>query len=179
MGVLKNKLPMVADFVGFQILWWACIYGGANHLLYPAIGAFLLYVAAHLFFISKVPPRWQGLVVLAIAGFVVDTLLTQAGILVYARSGAEPSLLPPVWIIILWVGLGFSAQGSLSWLMGRPVIAFALFGLAGALSYRAGIAFEAAAMPIDPAIGYPLIALCFGAVGMALSSGKIKMAANA
>lgn len=174
MRVFGEKLPMVADFVGFQILWWACILGGAHQVFYPSIIAFVGYVAVHVLFITKRPPRWQGMILLGVSGVLADTLLIQSGILTYPGAGAG-FMLTPLWIVILWLGLGFSAQASLSWLMGRPILAFALFGISGAMSYRAGIGFEAASMPISAEIGYPMIGLCFGVIGMALSSGKISL----
>jgi len=47
--------------------------------------------------------------------------------------------LSPLWMWVLWVLVATTINGSLTWLRGRPVLGAVLGGIAGPMSYEAGI----------------------------------------
>jgi len=164
----------IADFAGFQGLWWACILGSANNLVAPALVAFGLFVSLHLLFITKTFPRLAGLFALVVVGLIGNELLMRFGIIQYP-NGAGWILGSPFWILLLWMGIGHSVLAGLSWVIGKPAVAFVVFGVAGALSYKAGIQLNAASMPGSAVYGYLFIALTFGAIGVLLAQERIKL----
>lgn len=169
--VLSKRL-LVLDVICFQLVWFSCVFSGVFGTPFLALAAVISYVIVHNKIITKIMPSLVGIVLLVIAGFIVDVTLTQSGLLRYENHG---SFLPPLWILSLWVALGFSMGGSLNWLNDRPLVAFCLFGLSGSLSYRAGSALGAAEIIGDPFVSFASIFFSFAAIGVMLSSGLISL----
>ncbi|MRT94989.1 DUF2878 family protein [Ancylomarina sp. 16SWW S1-10-2] len=67
-------------------------------------------------------------------GFVVELLYLQLGVLV--RS--DGSVLPPVWLLLLWVMFATTLFFSLSWLRTKLYVAAVCAAISAPLSYLAG-----------------------------------------
>ncbi|MGB0920272.1 MAG: DUF2878 domain-containing protein [Alphaproteobacteria bacterium] len=170
-----RKRILLLDAVAFQGVWLACVLSGASGMPLIGLGALVLYAGLHRTIITKTFPRLGGALMLLLAGATADLVLTQSPILRYTFHNTGP-LLPPLWILCLWTALAFSMTASLRWLNGRPVLAFILFGLSGALSYRAGIALGAAEITgLVGLSGFAVIYLCFGTIGSAFGAGLIQL----
>lgn len=131
-------MSRLANFVGFQLCWFACVLGAARetHWLGPA--CVLGWCALHLAR-SRSPSR-ETLALLAVGacGLLVDTLQMHCGWLVY-RGTPLAGLLAPAWILALWIAFATTYGSSLAWVARRTWLA-ALFGTFGApLSYWAGV----------------------------------------
>jgi hypothetical protein len=140
------------NFVFFQLGWFACIIGAANgQVFWPVIGT-LVYIALHIWH-SGYPAAELKLVFKAmIFGVSADTLIANSGFLRF--EDAWPSVyLSPVWMWVLWALLATTINSSLSWLRGRPILAAVLGGLAGPMSYEAGIRMGAGAWGPNGQIG--------------------------
>jgi len=150
----------------FQITWFACVLGGpANGFLWGAAA-----VAGMLWFSARtdVLAVDVGLAAVAAAvGFVLDSLWIHLGILDY-RGAA----LAPMWIVLLWVGVGLSMNHSLALFQARPLLGGVLAGACAPLSYLGGERLGGVVVP-DPwmliavsATWFVLFALAFHGVGL-------------
>jgi hypothetical protein len=90
-------------------------------------------------------------VILAVTllGLVLETAFTGGGVITYAGT-APGQILPPIWILAMWLAFGTLPNASLGWLAGRWKLQAFLGALLGPLSYLAGTKLNAATLP-DPA----------------------------
>ncbi len=116
----------------FQGAWFACVLGGARGSSLWGAGA----VAAMTAF-ALARHRWRSDVGFALAaafiGFCLDTLWIRVGVLDYAGASVAP-----VWIVLLWVGVGLSVNHSLAPFGARPWVGGLLAGLTAPISYLGG-----------------------------------------
>jgi len=105
--------------IGFQVIWWACILYREDAVI---VVSFLLTL--HLIFHSEPIAEMIIVVALAALGFMIDTALTLSGFFVFSDS-----LLPPLWLFLLWMGFVATLRQSLAFFSKR----FYLGALAGAL----------------------------------------------
>ena len=126
------------NFVFFQLGWFACIIGAANHqVLWPVIGT-LIYLAIHICY-SDYPKLELKLMLKAlIFGVSTDSLIANLGFLHFQDAWPSPYL-SPFWMWTLWALVASTMNSSLAWLRGKPLLGAVLGALAGPLSYEAGI----------------------------------------
>lgn len=167
------RKKLILDALAFQVLWVASILGAAQGMPWLGVPFLVSYALIHRYVITDRWPSGWSLLGLLAAGTVIDSILTHGNLLSYA--GATPdALLPPAWILCLWVGLGFSLIASLNWLNGRPVLAFVLFACSGMASYKSGITLGAAELvTADPFLFYGLLGAGFGAIGAGVTSPRL------
>jgi hypothetical protein len=135
----------------FQVAWFACVLGGARDV--SSWG--LLSVFALLVYALTAPTRRSDLSMAAVAaavGFLVDTLWIRTGILDYHGAAVAP-----LWIVLLWVGVGLTINHSLSLFKARPWLGGLLAGAGAPFSYLAGERLGAVSVP-DPWL-LPIISL--------------------
>jgi hypothetical protein len=136
-------LRALANFLGFQSVWFLSLFGAGNHRSWLGALALLAFTAWH--FRALPNPRAEVALVLVacLVGFFVDTFFIQADLLQYA----EPlpfAAVAPYWIIVMWVNFALTLNGSLRWLHGRYLLAAALGAIGGPLAYLAGVKMGAA-----------------------------------
>ena len=138
-------LRAIANFVGFQSVWFLSLFGAGTHRAWLGALALAVFTAWH--FWSAHNPRAE-LVLVAIAGtvgLVADTAFIQTRLLAYA----EPLPLAgvaPYWILGMWINFALTLNGSLRWLHGRYVLAAVLGAIGGPLAYAAGVKLKAATL---------------------------------
>lgn len=128
---------MFANFLAFQIGWFACVLGGAHDLPWVGTGIALVIVAWHLTRAAR--PKQELLLVLSAAaiGALFDTLLVWLGWFTYS-SGTLIAGTAPHWMVALWMLFATTLNLSLAWLKRRLFVA-ALFGaIGGPLAYLGG-----------------------------------------
>ena len=139
-------IKAVANFVLFQISWFAAILGGAQG--WPLMGSApaIIVVAIHLYMNRNHLVR-EALLILCVTllGVIVETGFVSFGALHYAGANAD-AVLPPIWIIALWFAFGTLPHGSLSWLSGRLWLQLFLGAVFGPLSYVGGAKLGAATL---------------------------------
>ena len=129
---------MLSNIICFQIGWFSCILGAANH--YPWLGALasICLIAWHL----KISSNWKNegfLIILAmLIGLIFDFLPLSFGWVSYESSPFWPDQIPPPWMIFLWGMFATTVNVSLKWLKTRSVFAILLGALAGPLAYWGG-----------------------------------------
>lgn len=132
------------NFLFFQLGWFACVMGAANHhVFWPAIGTFF-YVAFYIWRSNQSLLELRLVIKTVILGVSADTLLSHLGYLSFENAWPS-SYLSPFWMWALWALVASTINSSLSWLQNRPILGAMLGGVAGPMSYEAGIRMGAGA----------------------------------
>jgi hypothetical protein len=133
-------LNQAANFLAFQVGWWACVLGAARGSPWLGPLVMVLLLAFHL---RQVPDKSAALrVVLQVGllGTIVDSGLGYLGVLQFRDSLITSWLCPP-WLIAMWMIFATTLRSSLGWLAGRYWAAAVLGGIFGPVSYCAGREF--------------------------------------
>lgn len=126
-----SKAKNFVNVVMFNGAWLCCVLGG-NQI---AIATALTVVMLHLRFIAD---DWREVLLViqvVVLGFFVDSMLIRSGVIVLSND----VLIPPVWLICLWIVFSTLLNHSLRWLQSQLFIAVLLGGLMAPFSYYAGI----------------------------------------
>lgn len=158
---------MVANFLGFQITWFACV-GGAGYGV-PALGlvAAALLLPLHLATLGGDRRGAAGragdrgvelrlLAAAAITGYVFDGALALAGVIAFpAHAGLAVPTTP--WMVALWAAFAATLRHSLDWARRRYVLGGVAGAVFGPLAYVAGEALGAIALA-PPPLGWLAVA---------------------
>lgn len=149
-------MPLIANFLLFQLAWFASVLGGAKGLPWFGVAVAGLVAAIHLR--SAIRPGAEALLLIIVAavGALWDGLLAGFGWLVYP-SGTFATWLAPSWIIAMWVAFATTFNRSLGWLKGRWYLAAALGAVGGPLAFAAGAALGGVSFP-DPPLAMAVLA---------------------
>ena len=130
-------MATLVNFIIFQIGWFACVLGGANH--WPWLGTAVAgaLIAVHLWRVAQPRPELTLLLIAGAMGLVFDSLLVTLG-LVQFPSGTLIEGMAPHWIIAMWMMFATTLNITFRWLKGRLVLAAVLGAVAGPLAYYAG-----------------------------------------
>ncbi|MCW9052093.1 MAG: DUF2878 domain-containing protein [Motiliproteus sp.] len=121
------------NLLGFNLIWWLCILYGDKVLL-PVSLLLLLHLLLH-----RTPViEMMTLFICGGLGFAVDSLLTLAGVFRFESS----SILPPLWLALLWLSFTATLRQSLRWFRGRYRLAACAGALAGSTTYLAAAQLE-------------------------------------
>ncbi|MHC4939363.1 MAG: DUF2878 domain-containing protein [Planctomycetota bacterium] len=134
------------NFALFYAGWFICVTT-ANWIAPLAVAAIAL--------VQRV--EWKPVAVAFLLGTVTDTLLERSGVLTYA-GGPRLWILCPLWISSLWALFATTLPLSMSWLKGRPTVAFLLGAVAGPFTYWIAAGMGAVEMTTA---GYAAIAIEF------------------
>lgn len=155
-------MMMIYNFAAFQIGWFACVVGGANHWPWAGSAVALVIIAIHLVVVRNRGGEILLIVIAGTLGALCDSLLVAAYITQFP-SGIIASNTAPVWIIALWMLFATTLNHSLRWLQGRYLIA-TLFGLVGGpAAYYAGHRLGGVEFT-DPIIALTALALIWATV---------------
>lgn len=127
-----------ANFVGYQLVWFAAVCGAARGAYWPAVLAVVLFASWQLAISAQRGPDARLAGVAVLTGVVLDGLLSATGVLHYAAGApAVPPGGAPLWILALWVSFALTFNHSLRWLVGRPLLCLGLGAAGGPLAYAA------------------------------------------
>ena len=155
-------MPVVVNFLLFQLGWLLCVWSGAGQMPWLGVSAAVLITATHLHRVRR--PRTEFALITAVAalGFAWDSALVTAGLITYP-SGNLIAGAAPVWIVAMWVLFGTTLNVSLRWLRDRLWLAALLGAAGGPSAYYAGAQLGGATLIDTPAallaqaIGWTLI----------------------
>ena len=133
----------IANFVLFQVGWFACIFGGASGHVVASVLFSLALVAISVWQTSFKKNTLALFGKIGLYGLVGDTLLLQLGFLQF-NSPVPFAFLSPIWMWILWILFASTLNQSMAWLLGKPLMGALLGGILGPLSYIAGVELGAA-----------------------------------
>ncbi|MBT0586685.1 DUF2878 domain-containing protein [Alteromonas oceanisediminis] len=122
----------IANALGFQAIWFACIFGQTQWLVIP-----LLLLAVHF---VCVPDKRNEIKIVGLTvflGVISDSLLTYVGLFEFNGQQILAGFIP-VWLIVLWAGLGATLLHSFSAVFHRPVLMPLIFSTLAPVSYFAG-----------------------------------------
>lgn len=133
----------LANFVVFQLAWFAAVIGAARGAPLLGIASVAVAIGWHLMVSERALPE-ACLVTLAMAlGLGIETLQLSAGTIVYASS-APHAVLAPAWIVSLWGLFAMALNVTLRWLRHRGWLAVLLGAVCGPLSFASGVRMGAA-----------------------------------
>jgi hypothetical protein len=138
----------------FQITWFACVLGGPSGSLLWGLAA----VTGLIWFSARSRTLSADLAlagVAAVFGFGLDTLWIKLGVLDYNGAGFAPP-----WIVLLWIGVAFSVNHSLSLFQQRPLLGGLLAAACAPLSYLGGERLGGVLVP-DPWLLVPVACVWF------------------
>lgn len=129
---------MLRNIICFQLGWFSCVLGAANH--YPWLGVFasICLLALHLKLSTNyLSEAW--LIGLAMPiGLVFDFVPLKLGWISFESLALWPEQIPPPWMIFLWGMFVTTLNVSLNWLKTRLFVAILLGAVSGPLAYWGG-----------------------------------------
>ena len=154
----------VTNVLSFGIGWFACVVGAANGTASYGIAVAAMLLALNVL-VAEDPIREARVIMMVGAiGFVIDTILALAGILVFDPRTSNPSWLCPIWLVALWMMFGSTLTASLAWLATRSAIASIVGAIAGPLSNLAAAKMGAIAIPGRVAPRVAILAIVWAVV---------------
>lgn len=152
----------VINFVGFQLVWIAAVFGAANNLVWPALVLVAIFALWQLHPARRHANDWRVLLYALPIGFISDSAWQALRLIEYAANPINPAA--PFWIMTLWVAFALTFNHSLGWLKHRPLMAL-LFGLVGSpLSYWAGSRIGALNYLTDPLLVSAVFGVSWAAI---------------
>ena len=97
---------------------------------------------------------------LLLIGVVIDGTLTTTGFIIFHEKGVPI----PLWLALLWLGLGTMPHHSLRWLKGRLLLSSILGAVCGPLAYWAGVRLEVATFSLPLGQSLLILALIWALV---------------
>ena len=136
----------ILQFLAFDTAWFLSVWGGAKGWpwlgLAPALGVLGLHLALHR---ATLWAEVKLAFAILLFGVLLEAGMMAAGLIRYA--GTDPAqILPPVWIVALWIGFASIPNGSLTWLRGRSGLQVLLGLVFGPLAYWTGAKMGAASL---------------------------------
>lgn len=156
-------LKTLLNIAGLQIGWFSCALGAANQLPWFGPAVVAVYLLIHLSLVEDRKQEARLILIVGLLGTVVDGLMRFSGLLVYESAVPAVQWLAPVWITAMWMLFSSTLNHSLSWLKGRPWLAFLLGAIFGPLSYIAGTRLEAIAFNGDWFMIVAMLVIVWGA----------------
>lgn len=138
----------VVNAILFQVLWFACVIGGAQHVIWPAV---VSGIAMSIWQLHPSRRHVTDLIVLLAAlvlGLIIDSSWIMFGLLEFNDSRPF-ALLAPGWILIMWIGFGLTINHSMAWLMKHPALPPLMGFIGGPLAYFAGLRLGAVEYQIE------------------------------
>lgn len=120
---------LIANFLLFQLAWFACVAGAAQGLPWLGVAVTLATVTWHLSAARNRKPELILIVAAIFLGACFDQTMLAAEWVNYQHHGWTETLVP-AWILALWAAFASTLNVSLAWMQGRYLVA-TLFGAAG------------------------------------------------
>ncbi|TDO95854.1 DUF2878 domain-containing protein [Marinomonas balearica] len=149
----------IANAVGFQLLWFACVLLGD----WAALLCTFLYLFFHRRYLQTSNAEFVLMIVFLVIGCLWDGLLIHLGVLVFPNDSLLFGVLPPLWLLCLWVSVATMLSHCLRFVAGRYLLATFLGFVSPVLSYIGGAALS------DVEIGAPFeLSVLMIAIGWAV-----------
>jgi hypothetical protein len=130
-------VKQIVNFIGFQAAWFAAVIGAAGGRYWPGPAACLFWLAVHVLITGHIKREILVAVMAFLLGMLIESLMAGTG--VYTPQGVSAGrILPPLWMLALWINFGTLVNGSLSWLKGRYWFGAFLGALGGPAAYYSG-----------------------------------------
>lgn len=117
--------------------WFASVLAAANGRPILATAASLVVVLLNVAISRDRLADMRLIAYAALVGFVLDSIVINLGLARYASPGPY-ALVPPLWLVAMWMAFATSLNVSLAWFKSRLRLATLLGAIGGPLSYYAG-----------------------------------------
>ena len=146
----------------FYSIWWGCVLGARYS--YTFLGPLLLVSLGYIHFklLSADSGINNELKLIFYGGFfglVVEIFHLYSGLLNYNGYIYENSLLPPAWILCMWIAFSGTLNYSMSWMKNKWILMILSGAIFGPLSYMAGINFNIISFNYNSYISYGVLSL--------------------
>ncbi len=125
---------MIFNFIGFQVCWAACVWGGAQGYWWLGPAAVALFAAWELSRSAGVVLDLKLLSAVLVFGVILDTLYVQLGLLRYATPLPSQQI-APVWIWSMWIAFALTLNHSMAWLKSNMLLATVFGAIGGPFAY--------------------------------------------
>ena len=141
--ILSHSNIMI-NYVGFTIVWFSCVYSGANGDPLIALIPTFIFLFLHFLIVTEHLKEEIKLILIAIFfGIVVDSSFSLLGVVKYNGNIEAFPNLAPIWILCMWAGFTAQINHAMKFLIGRYFI-IGFYGLLAPLAYLAGEKINAA-----------------------------------
>ncbi len=141
--ILSHSNIMI-NYVGFTIVWFSCVYSGANGDPLIALIPTFIFLFLHFLIVTDHLKEEIKLILIAIFfGIVVDSSFSLLGVVKYNGNIEAFPNLAPIWILCMWAGFTAQINHAMKFLIGRYFI-IGFYGLLAPLAYLAGEKINAA-----------------------------------
>jgi hypothetical protein len=129
-----------ANLIGYQIVWFCAVIGAGRGLWWPGVTAAAVFIPLHLALARQDRDgRAADFKLLAIAilvGVLLDGTIAASGLARYAGNEMTlPSGGAPLWILAMWGSFALTLRHSMTFLLGRPIVALLFGALGGPIAY--------------------------------------------
>lgn len=130
-------MTLLVNIVAFKMAWISSVLGAANGL--PQLGPAIVMLVIIIHLKNSFNPSLEIAVIVltGLIGSSWDSLLLASGWLSYPSGTLVPGL-APYWLIAMWLSFATTLNVALRWLQSRLVLASAIGGLLGPVSYYFG-----------------------------------------
>jgi hypothetical protein len=153
----ETAMPKLANFLAFQLGWFACVLGAAWGRPWVGTGLALAIVGWHLNRAAHPRAELTLIAIAAAVGALWDSALVALGWIGYP-NGILVAETAPHWMVALWMLFATTLNVSLSWLKRRLLLAVVLGAIGGPLAYLAGSRLGALSF-IEPAAALAALAI--------------------
>ena len=100
-----SKSNILINYVGFTIVWFSCVYSGAQGNPIIAIVPTFIFLLLHFSIVTDhLKQEIQLIIISIILGLVVDSSFSLLGFVKYNGTLDFAPNLAPLWIICMWAG---------------------------------------------------------------------------
>lgn len=130
---MRTAINVAAFYAG----WLVAVLLAARGWGLAAVAASVGVVVLHLLIDEDRQGEFRLIVIAAAFGLIAESLLIASGVSSYAL-GTPGSVVPPLWLVGLWMAFATTMNVSLAWLKSHIPLAALLGAFAGPASYFAG-----------------------------------------
>jgi hypothetical protein len=128
------------NLIGYQIVWFSAVIGAGRGLWWPGVIAAAIFIPLHLALASQSRVgRVTDFKLMALAlviGALLDGSIATSGLARYAANGLTlTSGGAPLWILSMWASFALTLRHSMTFLLGRPILALLFGAIGGPLAY--------------------------------------------
>lgn len=159
MSEVSNK---IINALLFQGVWFCTVLGAAYGQLWPSLILLIGFCAWQALPSVRAPGDLRLVAVALILGLVFDGGMDRSGLLLYAEPSVS-TLLPPLWILQMWVAFSLTVNHSLAWVLRNGWVAALAGAVAGPLAYFSAEKLGAVTWAGEPALVIAVLAIGWGA----------------
>ena len=119
---MNEKKIKILNAALFYVIWWGCILGikFSYNFLGPMLAA--ASAAVHLKIVPDARKEIKLILFCGVLSIIIEGVHLHSGFLSYEGYILSVGMLPPIWIICIWMTLGATLNHSMFFLKGRGAL---------------------------------------------------------